>query len=81
MITPRAPRGDAEKEKQTMKMVPMPWRGGVDDIANALVFFLSNLSKYVTGQTLAVDGGLTSVGPLDYSRFATMKGEVRGQGI
>ncbi|TAL01564.1 MAG: SDR family oxidoreductase [Rhodospirillaceae bacterium] len=79
MVTPRAPLGDAAKEKQNLQLVPMQRRGFVDDIANALVFFLSNLSKYVTGQTLAVDGGLTAVGPIDYSRFATMKGEMRGQ--
>jgi NAD(P)-dependent dehydrogenase (short-subunit alcohol dehydrogenase family) len=79
MITPRAPLKSPEREMQDMRLVPMQRRGGVDDIANALVFFLSNLSKYVTGQTLAVDGGLTAVGPIDYSRFATMKGEMRGQ--
>jgi NAD(P)-dependent dehydrogenase (short-subunit alcohol dehydrogenase family) len=79
IVTPRVPLKSPEKEMQDMHLVPMQRRGGVDDIANALVFFLSNLSKYVTGQTLAVDGGLTSVGPIDYSRFATMKGEMRGQ--
>jgi NAD(P)-dependent dehydrogenase (short-subunit alcohol dehydrogenase family) len=79
VITPRAPLKSPEKEMQDMRLVPMQRRGSVDDIANALVFFLSNLSKYVTGQTLSVDGGLTAVGPIDYGRFATMKGEMRGQ--
>ena len=79
VITPRIPVKDPEKEKQEMKLVPMPYRGGVDDIANALVFLLSNMAKYITGHTLAVDGGLTAVGPIDYSRFATMKGEFKGQ--
>lgn len=79
MVTPRAPLRDPAKEREQMKLVPMQRRGGVDDIANALVFFLSDLAKYVTGQTLAVDGGLTAVGPIDYSGFATMKGEMRGQ--
>ncbi len=79
MVTPRVPLKSPEKEMQDMRLVPMQRRGGVDDIANALVFFLSNLSKYVTGQTLAVDGGLTAVGPIDYSRFGAMKGEMRGQ--
>jgi NAD(P)-dependent dehydrogenase (short-subunit alcohol dehydrogenase family) len=79
VITPRVPLKSPEKEMQDMHLVPMQRRGGVDDIANALVFFLSKLSKYVTGQTLAVDGGLTAVGPIDYSRFATRKGEMRGQ--
>ena len=60
-----------------MRLVPMQRRGDVDDIANALVFLLSDMAKYITGQTLAVDGGLTAVGPIDYSHFGTMKGEYR----
>jgi NAD(P)-dependent dehydrogenase (short-subunit alcohol dehydrogenase family) len=79
MVTPRAPLRSDTEERTAMHLVPMQRRGGVDDIANALVFFLSDLSKYVTGQTLAVDGGFTAVGPIDYSRFATQKGEMRGQ--
>jgi enoyl-[acyl-carrier-protein] reductase (NADH) len=34
----------------------------VQDIAKAIVYFLSDLSPYVTGQTLAVDGGYTAAG-------------------
>ena len=45
-----------------MARVPMKRRGVVDDIAKAAVFFLSDMSPYVTGQTLAVDGGYTAAG-------------------
>lgn len=40
-----------------------PLRRGGDpiDIANAILFFASDLSAFVSGQTLIVDGGLTSV--------------------
>jgi 3-oxoacyl-[acyl-carrier protein] reductase len=31
--------------------------GKPDDIANAVIFFSSNLANWVTGQTLAVTGG------------------------
>ena len=31
--------------------------GSVDDIANAALFFASEMSKYMTGQTIFVDGG------------------------
>jgi len=74
MITPRAPLKDPEGERATMGLVPMRRRGGVDDVARAIAFFLSDLSAYVTGQTLAVDGGFTAVGPIDYARYGAMKG-------
>ncbi|HZP28066.1 MAG TPA: SDR family NAD(P)-dependent oxidoreductase [Acidimicrobiia bacterium] len=37
--------------------VPMRRVGSVDDIANAILFFASDESGYVTGQELVVDGG------------------------
>ena len=32
--------------------------GSVQDIANAVVFLASDEAKYITGQTLHVDGGM-----------------------
>ncbi len=37
----------------------VPRRGTVDDVANAVAFLASEASGFVTGQTLAVDGGLS----------------------
>lgn len=37
----------------------VPRRGTVDDIANAVAFLASESSGFITGQTLAVDGGLS----------------------
>ena len=57
IVTPRIPfRGEAA-ERQSMANVPMQRRGTVDEIAKAITFFLSDMASYVTGQTLAVDGG------------------------
>jgi NAD(P)-dependent dehydrogenase (short-subunit alcohol dehydrogenase family) len=67
MITPRIPERSAEEEAEMMSTVPMHRRGTTDDIGKAALFFLSDLSTYVSGQTLAVDGGFTAVGPLDYT--------------
>lgn len=41
---------------------PIRVAGSPEDIGNAVAFFASDLSRFVTGQYLAVDGGLT-VGP------------------
>lgn len=38
--------------------IPMKRGGTPEDIANACVFFASDMSAYITGQTLNVDGGM-----------------------
>jgi 2-hydroxycyclohexanecarboxyl-CoA dehydrogenase len=41
------------------RAIPMRRFGQPADIANAILFFASDLSSYITGQTLSVSGGLT----------------------
>lgn len=49
-----------EKHLEAFKRaIPMRRFGQPQDVANAILFFASNLSDYVTGQTLSVSGGLT----------------------
>lgn len=62
IVTPRLPMSDPQAEKRSMALLPMQRRGAVDDIAKAVAYFLSDMSPYVTGQTLAVDGGYTATG-------------------
>lgn len=60
--------------------IPMGHVGAPLDIANAVVFFASELSRYVTGQTLLVDGGASSspvIIPNSSSQLVPT-GEVRG---
>ena len=63
IITPRIPDTGPAGERKMMINVPMHRRGSVDDIAKAIAFFLSDMSPYVTGQTLAVDGGSLATNP------------------
>jgi NAD(P)-dependent dehydrogenase (short-subunit alcohol dehydrogenase family) len=49
-----------ERHEQAISAhVPALRLGEPDDIADAVVFFASDQARYVTGQTLVVDGGLT----------------------
>ena len=43
--------------KKYLLKTPLGRMGREDDIANAVVFFASELSNYITGQNLIVDGG------------------------
>jgi 3-oxoacyl-[acyl-carrier protein] reductase len=46
---------DAERDRQA---IAMGRRGRPEEIAGAILFLLSDLAGYITGQTLLVDGGL-----------------------
>lgn len=63
IVTPRIPFRGAQEERQMMVNVPMHKRGTVQDIGKAITFFLSDMSPYVTGQVLAVDGGSLATNP------------------
>ena len=65
IATPKsaASRAPHDTDRDDAEVIPMRRRGTSDDIARAVLFFVSELSSYVTGQVLAVDGG-TSVRPV-----------------
>jgi NAD(P)-dependent dehydrogenase (short-subunit alcohol dehydrogenase family) len=50
---------DAEREARFDAVVPLGRRALPEDIADVVPFFLGHDSRYVTGQVLYVDGGLT----------------------
>jgi 3-oxoacyl-[acyl-carrier protein] reductase len=62
-LTASKQKGDAlgvpeEQRQATLARIPMGRFGEPEDIANAVLFFASPLSDYVTGQTINVSGGM-----------------------
>lgn len=51
---------DAKKEANANRH-PLKRIGNTNDIANLAVFLLSNKSSWITGQILAVDGGMSTI--------------------
>ncbi|MDO9390182.1 MAG: 3-oxoacyl-[acyl-carrier-protein] reductase [bacterium] len=47
-----------EVKENYKKGIPLGRMGSVDDVANAVLFLVSEQSTYITGQVLQVDGGL-----------------------
>ena len=52
----------ASSVERAAAMVPLGRLGHVDEIAATAVFLASNMSSYITGQTLHVDGGTNAAG-------------------
>lgn len=50
----------SDKVKESMEAsIPLKKLGNPEDVANLALFLGSNLSDYITGQVIAVDGGMT----------------------
>jgi 2-hydroxycyclohexanecarboxyl-CoA dehydrogenase len=57
---------EGEKGQKIMeavaRMIPLKRLGVPEDVADVVAFFVSDDSRYLTGQVLSVDGGLTMIG-------------------
>ena len=47
-------------KKNLEKNIPLKKVGKPEDIANGIIFLLSDQSKYITGTELIIDGGITA---------------------
>lgn len=45
-------------KQEMLKNIPLKRFGKTQDVANLVLFLASNMSDYITGQTLVVDGGM-----------------------
>ena len=57
---------DKEYEKIWSKITPLGKPAATSDIASAALFLVSDQAGHITGQTLVVDGGWTSVSPAPF---------------
>jgi len=57
---------DAAYTSTWSRITPLGKPATTNDIANAALFLVSPLSRHITGQSLIIDGGWTSVSPSPY---------------
>ncbi len=55
--------GDKEYEATWAKITPLGRAASVADVAAAALFLVSDAARHITGQSLVIDGGWTSVSP------------------
>ncbi len=64
IVTPLVHRGSPDSARARMaNLQPWPEAGEGEHIAGAALFLASDDARFVTGETLTVDGGLTAAGP------------------
>jgi NAD(P)-dependent dehydrogenase (short-subunit alcohol dehydrogenase family) len=64
IVTPLVHRGSPDAARARMAALqPWPEAGEGEHIAGAALFLASDDARFVTGETLTVDGGLTAAGP------------------
>jgi NAD(P)-dependent dehydrogenase (short-subunit alcohol dehydrogenase family) len=55
--------------------IPMGRAGTIEELANLTIFLLSDACDYLTGQTIAMDGGQMLAGPATFAGLSTLTAE------
>ena len=66
--SPRAHSGAGSDGSRERQLIPLGRRGSVAEVASAVMYLLVDLSSYITGQNVVVDGGLSLRAPHDGPR-------------
>jgi peroxisomal 2,4-dienoyl-CoA reductase len=61
------------------KMVPVGRMGRKDEIAHLLLYLVSDLGEYISGETIKVDGGFWMVPPNDLDTLAQKMARIKAQ--
>jgi NAD(P)-dependent dehydrogenase (short-subunit alcohol dehydrogenase family) len=62
MISEDIPIVGSDREESYRESIPLQRFGTPEDVGNAAVYLASDLSGYVTGSSLVVDGGISNTG-------------------
>ena len=63
ILTPLLASGGRDLEAALPDIQPWPEAGRPEDIAEVITFLVSDAARFITGEDIAVDGGVTAVGP------------------
>jgi len=82
IVTPMMTGDEAPEPhiEQASRSQPWPDAGMPEDIANLALFLASDESRFITGQSIAVDGGLVAAGPITATPELSAKYFSRGKG-
>lgn len=78
IVTPLAVDGPAGEERAAAVMAerqPWPDLGRPEDVAEVIAFLVSDAARFVTGEDVTVDGGLTAAGPRMHDAYGGRPGE------
>lgn len=82
ILTPLLHQGREEEMRDRLDGVqPWPDHGRPEDVAAAIAFLAGDDARFVTGEALCVDGGLTAVGPDLGNRLGTRPGDTGLVGV